>query len=53
MFRMKVFVRQMENMIRENTYTEVRGHSLSPHVGGILRVTHHLQRVYLKTSIHK
>lgn len=37
---------------RENTYTEIGGYSLSPHVGGFFRVTHHLHGVHLNTKIH-
>lgn len=37
---------------KESTYTEIGCHSLSPHVGGFLWVTHHLQGVHLNTSIH-
>lgn len=37
---------------RENTYTEIGGYSLSPHVGGFFRVTHHLHGVHLNTKTH-
>lgn len=37
---------------RVNTYTEIGGYSLSPHVGGLFRVTHHLHGVHLNTNIH-
>lgn len=33
-----------------NTYPKVRGHCLSPHVGGLPGVTHHLHRVHLHTE---
>lgn len=31
----------------ENTYTEIGGNGLSPHVGGFLWVTHHFHGVHL------
>lgn len=39
------------SMKGENTYTEIGGHSLSPHVGGFIWVTHHLHGVHLNTNI--
>lgn len=35
---------------RHNTYTEIGGHSLSPHAGGFSWVTHHLHGVHLNTN---
>ncbi len=37
---------------RQNTYTEIGGYSLSPHVGGFFWVTHHLHGVHLNTNSH-
>lgn len=35
----------------KNTYTEIGGNSLSPHVGGFLWVTHHFHGVHLDRKI--
>lgn len=42
----------MGGIKNENTYTKMGRHSLSPHIGGFVWVTHHLHGVHLSTNIH-
>lgn len=49
--KLLVVVGRLSSIKDKKTYTEIGGHGLSPHVGGVFWVTHHLHGVHLHTNL--